>query len=199
MALIKCPECGKDISDKASCCVHCGCPITETDTTGTTDESNGGFYYVSRKNDEISLQCKQCHRQFIRYRGSFSSIVGTACVITSTSIKCPNCNNNVSAGTRIESKDSNDSYEITSTTSTNTAKTTSPNTPPKKGIGCGTQLLIFIVLLVLVGMLFGENSYESTGRSAFEKFGNGEFSSMTQAERSYMNDFFKWQHEQQTK
>ena len=27
MALIKCAECGKDISDKAAACVHCGCPI----------------------------------------------------------------------------------------------------------------------------------------------------------------------------
>ena len=27
MALIKCSECGKKISDKASVCIHCGCPI----------------------------------------------------------------------------------------------------------------------------------------------------------------------------
>ena len=27
MALIKCPECGKEISDKAGACPHCGCPI----------------------------------------------------------------------------------------------------------------------------------------------------------------------------
>lgn len=27
MALIKCPDCGKDISDKAPQCIHCGCPI----------------------------------------------------------------------------------------------------------------------------------------------------------------------------
>lgn len=30
MALIKCPECGKKISDKAPCCPNCGCPIQET-------------------------------------------------------------------------------------------------------------------------------------------------------------------------
>lgn len=28
MALIKCNECGKEISDKAKVCVNCGCPIT---------------------------------------------------------------------------------------------------------------------------------------------------------------------------
>ena len=28
MALIKCEECGKEISDRADACPHCGCPIT---------------------------------------------------------------------------------------------------------------------------------------------------------------------------
>lgn len=27
MAIIKCPECGKDISEKAANCIHCGYPI----------------------------------------------------------------------------------------------------------------------------------------------------------------------------
>lgn len=27
MALIKCSECGKDISDTAKSCIHCGCPV----------------------------------------------------------------------------------------------------------------------------------------------------------------------------
>lgn len=29
MALIKCPECGNQLSDKASACPHCGCPVSE--------------------------------------------------------------------------------------------------------------------------------------------------------------------------
>ena len=29
MAMINCPECGKEISDKAKACIHCGCPINE--------------------------------------------------------------------------------------------------------------------------------------------------------------------------
>lgn len=29
MALIDCPECSKEISDKASACPHCGCPVTQ--------------------------------------------------------------------------------------------------------------------------------------------------------------------------
>lgn len=34
MALIKCPECGKEISDKAKVCINCGCPLEEVSTTG---------------------------------------------------------------------------------------------------------------------------------------------------------------------
>lgn len=29
MALIKCTECGKEISDKASVCPNCGCPVEQ--------------------------------------------------------------------------------------------------------------------------------------------------------------------------
>jgi len=32
MALIKCSECGKEISDKAETCVHCGCPQEKQET-----------------------------------------------------------------------------------------------------------------------------------------------------------------------
>ena len=34
MALIQCPECGKEISDKAKNCIHCGCPLADLVTTG---------------------------------------------------------------------------------------------------------------------------------------------------------------------
>lgn len=33
MALIKCPECSKEISDRATSCPHCGCPLDITSTT----------------------------------------------------------------------------------------------------------------------------------------------------------------------
>lgn len=32
MALIKCPECGKEISDKATSCQNCGCPTSDAMT-----------------------------------------------------------------------------------------------------------------------------------------------------------------------
>ena len=36
MALIKCPECGKEISDKSEKCVNCGCPIVPEEETNIT-------------------------------------------------------------------------------------------------------------------------------------------------------------------
>ena len=47
MALIKCPECGKEISDKASACIHCGCPIhaSVADALIRFENEYGGFRY----------------------------------------------------------------------------------------------------------------------------------------------------------
>ena len=38
MALINCPECEKEISDKAQSCIHCGCPI-EIHTTNSNSSA----------------------------------------------------------------------------------------------------------------------------------------------------------------
>ena len=40
MALIKCPECKKEISDKASCCPDCGCPAEEWNMVKTVEKKN---------------------------------------------------------------------------------------------------------------------------------------------------------------
>lgn len=35
MALISCPECGREISDRANSCPHCGCPLAEKNEVAT--------------------------------------------------------------------------------------------------------------------------------------------------------------------
>lgn len=42
MALIKCPECGKEISDKSKQCIHCGFPI-EIEQEKTNDKANANI------------------------------------------------------------------------------------------------------------------------------------------------------------
>lgn len=44
--LISCPDCGQQISRRASVCIHCGCPINDS-TINTTQT----FYGVKRTND----------------------------------------------------------------------------------------------------------------------------------------------------
>lgn len=44
--LIKCPECGKDVSDKAPACIHCGCPLESMNPNMC--EINGKIYNLSK-------------------------------------------------------------------------------------------------------------------------------------------------------
>ena len=64
MALIKCPECGKEISDQAKACIHCEYPIPkakpQTDfTTFVNDsaESNQDYCLTTVKNTAIPTRC----------------------------------------------------------------------------------------------------------------------------------------------
>lgn len=42
MALIKCPDCGREVSDKSKQCIHCGCPI---------EQENKIFHYNGKSFD----------------------------------------------------------------------------------------------------------------------------------------------------
>ncbi len=48
MALIKCPDCGKKVSDRAVQCIHCGCPLD--DITNNEENSEMVKVFVERKN-----------------------------------------------------------------------------------------------------------------------------------------------------
>ena len=43
MALIKCPECGKEISNKAKCCIHCGYPLSELKEIFSSNNKNNCY------------------------------------------------------------------------------------------------------------------------------------------------------------
>lgn len=48
--LIKCPECGKDVSDKAHVCIHCGYPLEELGVTTPVTPSAPEQYSVLLRN-----------------------------------------------------------------------------------------------------------------------------------------------------
>ena len=62
MALIICPECGKEISDQSKQCIHCGYPISEIVTPHRTDERicivNGKEIYLHFLLDNIETKEK---------------------------------------------------------------------------------------------------------------------------------------------
>lgn len=65
MALIKCPECGKEISDKAQTCIHCGYPLSEAITCGEVwikipnNIAGGVVGFFSSKRAAVKDQCGQ--------------------------------------------------------------------------------------------------------------------------------------------
>lgn len=58
MALIKCPECGKDVSDKAQSCINCGCPLAGINPAGTVSVAVNGpgmvqMYIFNMENGQV--------------------------------------------------------------------------------------------------------------------------------------------------
>lgn len=57
MALIKCPECGKEISDRAASCIHCGCPIQPQQTAYRAETPPTPEKVI--QNDQVRISQKQ--------------------------------------------------------------------------------------------------------------------------------------------
>lgn len=55
MALIKCPECGKEVSDKAPACIQCGYPLLAETKVDRTP-----FKRIFRNGTMIGYPCKTC-------------------------------------------------------------------------------------------------------------------------------------------
>ena len=53
MALIRCPECGKEISDRASACIHCGFPLDNLETQLPSETLNEATANEAQKAEEI--------------------------------------------------------------------------------------------------------------------------------------------------
>lgn len=72
MALIKCPECGKDISDKSSACIHCGYPLEKLRISLDSVKVDENIYNISSlhrkynkysKEDQIFIY-KECKKKY---------------------------------------------------------------------------------------------------------------------------------------
>lgn len=70
MPLINCPDCSKEVSDRAASCIHCGCPISGVDTT----TSNAKVIKEIAKTEQTSRTCPKC--QATQGFRTISSILG---------------------------------------------------------------------------------------------------------------------------
>lgn len=70
MALMKCPECGKEISDKASQCIHCGCPINNSQTCVINEHSYNIDDYFINELKKIAYQNNENALNIVVYRFS---------------------------------------------------------------------------------------------------------------------------------
>lgn len=87
MALIKCPECKKEISDKSQSCIHCGCPIEKELVCNECGKK-------INKDDTI---CKNCGYPIERKspKNIFSKIWLILCIIICLGISVFNFFNNI--------------------------------------------------------------------------------------------------------
>ena len=53
MALIKCEECGKEISNKAKACIHCGCPILSDDNVNIVNTNSEDKIVIKQSTNEF--------------------------------------------------------------------------------------------------------------------------------------------------
>ena len=86
MALIKCPECGKEISDKSKQCIHCGYPLDYQDIIN----NNNGYNVVFKGFRTNKLQNQYNARVVAQIRQIMDYDLSTAysCIKTTPGIIC---------------------------------------------------------------------------------------------------------------
>jgi hypothetical protein len=58
LALIKCSECGKEISDKATTCIGCGTPTVAAETSHTQPAASNNDLAFDKLDDDLRCQTK---------------------------------------------------------------------------------------------------------------------------------------------
>jgi uncharacterized membrane protein YvbJ len=82
MALIACPECAKEISDKALICPHCGHPMRGRQSAGTNDSSaTKGM----TPEDDVTPQATGREWRIVQLIGGLMMIIGVVAWIGNSS------------------------------------------------------------------------------------------------------------------
>lgn len=89
MALIKCDECGKEVSDKAATCPNCGAPIASKQNSNTqptikiTPVGSDSKNKTKTSNDSVivespSMFCPKCGNKNISYQRELTGSIGAS-------------------------------------------------------------------------------------------------------------------------
>lgn len=84
MALIKCPECGKEVSDKSHVCIGCGCPMDEI--LKTLEESA-----ADSKPESVDNDIKNVDLNKIMEETSYSKVKSIAMLRDKTGLSLAEC------------------------------------------------------------------------------------------------------------
>ena len=134
MALIKCPECGKEISDKATACPNCGMPLRREDR-GTYDVVITREKQWFLVNPKIKVTVDAADEYFIENDSSISIplTTGVHTLLFSSSIRKTQTNIDVTENMNINVKFNRVSGEI----DVSGYKTASQTNTPNVSIGVG--------------------------------------------------------------
>ena len=100
MALIKCPECGKEISDKAESCPNCGYPIIKYLAEEAEKKPNDS-YYATESASEKNETTQQDHPFSIPPQGGDYEIC-PKCGTKFYGNECPNCHCHIVDSTYVQ-------------------------------------------------------------------------------------------------
>ncbi len=136
MALIKCPECGKEISDKAAACPNCGMPLRREDR-GTYDVviTREKQWYLVNPKMKVTVDAAD---EYILENNSSITIpltTGPHSILFSSSIRKTQTDIDVTENMNITVKFNRASGEINVSGYKTTSKTNTPNV--SIGVGGG--------------------------------------------------------------
>lgn len=107
MALIKCPECGNEISDKASACPNCGCPASEWSEITDSKEPERCPYCGSENIgedgycEECGMKIEQFHHEYETFTPNNQKNSKINGVGNGKSSRCIKCGSQIPVGANI--------------------------------------------------------------------------------------------------
>ena len=97
MALIRCPECGKEVSDKAKQCVHCGYPLEDYVAEPMLYEDDmEACPYCNYANKRGADYCEGCGTRLTQYKRGYKNLLirnaeEDAVILAGPHTVCPSC------------------------------------------------------------------------------------------------------------